>query len=275
MNQFFTLLKDNLAHALKSKKTVIFVILYVAVFGLIVHGILEAQHYLLEQIALQGGMDPELYRQTYNFLFDMLQIQSNAIVQKMATVPLYSIELFAVTIVGTPLLILLIYYDKLAQEQADGTFRYFLFRTGRSQLYWAKYASMVIEIALLTLIATLLAVLYGHYSLSFFQTSEVLRASLTYWLTGLTPLITFASMVFMFSALVRQPFLALLLSVATLIGSAILLAWLPQLSPFYLEYWKGFFLPGTDLLLKSIFIYLIFTLACSLIGFFIFRRRNL
>lgn len=275
MTQFLTLLKDNLSHALKSKKTIIFVILYVAVFGLIVHGILEAQRYLLEQIALQGGLDPELYRETYNFLFDMLQIQSNAIVQKMATVPLYSIELFAVMIIGTPLLILLIYYDKLAQEQADGTFRYFLFRTSRTKLYWAKYASMIIEIALLTLIATLLAVLYGHYSLNFFQTAEVLKASLTYWLTGLTPLITFASMVFMFSALVRQPFLALLLSVATLIASVVLLAWLPHLSPFYLDYWKGFFLPGTDLLFKSISIYLIFTLICSLTGFFIFKRRNL
>lgn len=275
MQSFFILLKDNLAHALKSKKTIIFVILYVAVFGLIVHGILEAQRYLLEQIALQGGLDPELYRESYNFLFDMLQIESNAIVQKMATVPLYSIELFAVTIIGTPLLILLIYYDKLAQESADGTFRYFLFRTSRAKLYWAKYLSMVIEISLLTLIATLLAILYGHYSLNFFQTAEVLKASLAYWLTGLTPLITFASMVFMFSALVRQPFLALLLSGVAIIAALIMLALAPKLSPFYLDYWKGFFLPGTSLMTHSIFIYLIFATICAAIGLLIFKKRDL
>lgn len=275
MNAFFILLKDNLLHTLKSRKTLIFLGLYVAVFGLIVHAINEAQRELFQRLAEQGGMNQMLYIQGYNFLFDLLEIESNAIVQKMATIPFYSIQLFAILLLGTPLLILMIYYDKLAQETSEGTFRYFLFRVSRARLYWAKFASMIIEVALLTLLATLLAILYGHFSLNFFQTSEILKWSLTYWLAGLTPLLTFASMVFMFSTLVKQPFFALLLSVVTLVGAAMMLGWIPELSPFYLDYWKGFFLPGTDFMLKSILIYLIFMTTCALVGFFIFKKRDL
>ena len=275
MYQFFILLKDNLLHALKSKKTIIFLILYLAVFALIVHALKEAQKELFEQLALNGGLDMDLYREGYNFLFDLLKIESNEIIQKMATVPLFSIELLAVLLLGTPLLILLVYYDKLAQETADGTFRYFLFRTSRAKLYWAKFASMVIEIGILTFLATLLAVLYGYLTLDFFPLKPIFNASVTYWLAGLTPLITFASLVFMLSALVKQPFLALLFSGVAVIAALIMLAWIPEISPFNLDYWKGFFLPGTSYMVKSVFIYLGFTTLCAGTGFIIFKKRDL
>ncbi len=178
-------------------------------------------------------------------------------------------------LLGTPALILMIHYDKLAQENYDGTFRYYLFRTSRAKIYWSKFASALAEIALITLTATLIAVLYGHFKLDNFDTLKVLGYSLKYWLAGITPLLAFSSMVFMFSSWVKRPFLALLLSAATVIGAGVIMNWYPWMSPFNLDYWKGLFVPGTQLMLNSVLIYLGYTALFSTLGFLIFKKRDL
>jgi len=275
MHHFFILLKDNLIQALKSKKTLLFLVLYLCTFGLIVHGIKEAQKELFIRLAEQGGVDPALYRMGFNFAIEFLDIHGNDIIQKFLTIPLYSIELFGVLLFGTPFLILLIHYDKIAQEASDGTYRYFLFRTSRAAIYWSKFFSALIEIALITLVATILAVIYGQLTLPYFDLWEVAKASLIYWLMGLIPLLTFSSLVILCSSWVKRPFIALLLPGVAVLGAIIIMIWYPELSPFYLDYWKGLFLPGTTLMWKSIGIYLGITTAISSLGYLIFRKREL
>ena len=275
MRHFFILLKDNLIQALKSKKSILFLVLYLAIFGLIVHGIKEAQKEILLQLGEQGGIDPALSRVGFNFAVEFLDIRNNDIIQQFLSIPFYSIQLFGVLLLGTPFLIQLIHYDKIAQEVSDGTFRYQLFRTSRGNIYWAKVASALIEIAIITFIATVLAVLYGELTLTYFEFWDVMKASLTYWLMGLVPLLTFSSLVLFFSAWVKRPFIALLLPGIAVLAAFIMMAWYPHFSPFHIDYWKGFFLPNTHLMWKSIGIYLGITAVISSAGYLIFKRKDL
>lgn len=271
MRSFFALLRDNLSHALKSKKALVFLILYLTVFSVVVYGIKELQKEFFQQLTLHPGVTPVFF----NLLKEFLKLNSDQFIQALFSIPPYSLQLFAVTLFGTPLLLLLVNYDKLAQEISEGSFRYLLFRTSRAHIYWAKFASMALEIAFVTFIATLLAVLYGHFSLPFFQTAKVFKSSLIFWLAGLPFLVSFSALILLFSAGVKRPFSALLLVALALIASAVVMIWAPQLSPFYLEYWKGFFLPGTPLMLKSVLIYLGFCALFSGVGFLIFKKRDL
>lgn len=273
MHPFFILITDNLKSALKSKKAIVFLALYLILFSLVVYAIKEFQREFFQQLALQ--QNPNLTPLFFEAIKQFLRLNNDAFINALFSIPPYSLQLFAVTLFATPVLLLLVHYDKLAQEASDGTFRYLLFRTGRAQIYWAKFASIVIEIALVTFLATIFAVLYGHFSLPFFQTKEVLKASFHFWWVGLPFLISFSSLVLLFSAMVKRPFSALLLSALAVIGAALIMIWWPQLSPFYLEYWKGFFLPGTSLMFKSILIYLGFTSLFSSLGFWVFKKKDL
>jgi len=89
------------------------------------------------------------------------------------------------------------------------------------------------------------------------------------------PLITFSSLVYLFSAWVKRPFLALLFSSLATITALVILIWVPELSPFNLHYWKGFFIPGTTIMLRSVLIYLGFTAVFLGTGFLIFKKRDL
>lgn len=274
MQQFITLLKDNLTSALKSKKALVFLALYLILFSLVINGIKEFQQEFFAELAIQQATTPELMPLFFEVM-GRFSTNSGEFIGALFTIPPYSLQLFAVTLFGTPILLLMVHYDKLAQEISDGTYRYLLFRTSRAKIYWAKWGSAVLEITLVTFLATLFAVVYGHFSLSFFQTGEIFAASMRFWLAGLPFLIAFSSLVLMFSVMVRRPFTALLLSASAVVISALLLIWVPDISPFYWENWKGFFLPGTPLMIKSILIYLGYAALFSSIGFAVFRWRDL
>lgn len=273
MSQFLVLIGDNLKNALKSKKAIVFLALYLILFSLLVYAIKEVQRQFFTQLAMQGN--PEVTPMFFEVMKGFLRLNSDEFIKALFSLPVYSLQLFSVTLFGTPILLLLVHYDKIAQEISDGTYRYLLFRTSRAKIYWSKFASVAIEITIVTFLATLFAIVYGHFSLNFFQTEEVIRASLRFWLAGLPFLFSFSALVLMFSAMVKRPFSALLLSAATIICAALVMIWTPEVSPFYLEYWKGFFLPGTPLMLKSVMIYLGFTALFSGAGFLIFKNRDL
>ncbi len=88
MKAFLILFKDNLLTSLKSKKTIFFLVLYVVIFALAIHVVEEVQQEAIRRVVNQGGIDPELYRMSFNFMVEFLKLNSNDIVQSFLSVPL-------------------------------------------------------------------------------------------------------------------------------------------------------------------------------------------
>ncbi len=275
MRALYLLSKDNFLNAFRSKKAVIFLLLYVIVFGLIMYGFSHVQQEINNQFRSQGISSAQ---QDFMIQFakNFLQAENqNQVMHFLLTVPFFNIALFLVTIFGTPLLILIVKYDILAQEISDKTFRFLLFRTTKWKIYIAKFISSVLEFAVITFIAFLIAVLWAKSSISDFDWERSLSAGLYFWIISQVFLAVFMAFNMLISVMVKKPFQALLLSCLGLFTFTILPVWFDYLSPFNMVYLNGLFYGFSRELFLSLASYFIFIFLFLGLGFVIFNRKNL
>lgn len=287
MANFFVLLQDHLINSLRTKKALIFLCLYLGVFGLIAYGLFQAQNFINKELDAQGISESQR-EAVLNFsrrAVNQLDFgQQEELINFLINIPFLNIMLFAVTIFGTPFLILILNYDKISQEIYDGTLRYLLFRTSRLEIFLAKFLSGVIETAVITFTALFLALLWGSTQIEKFDFVKSFFHGVRFWFIAQVFLAIFVAFSLLFSSLFKKPFHALLTSfigfcVMGLIPLFAELHTLPSearfLSPFENFYMQGMLFDFSPQLYQSLGFFGLFTAIFLGIGYAIFYRKDL
>lgn len=288
MRNFFILTFDNLLNSFRTKRALIFLILYLGVFVLVTFSFIKATEAIEEQVQIEitksmeeQGMNPLTQKiatsmttqMAESFARDFLKTKNDQTINFLLETPFLNIMLFLVTLFGTPLLILILKYDTLTQEIYDGTLRFVLFRTSRKNIFFAKFLSGALEFAFLTLIAFLLAYLWT--GIAFNQWMKI-GIGLRFWFLAQLFLAIFVSFYLFISVIFKKPFYSLL--TACLFSLILLLAPLKirYISPFDTDYLRGFFYPYSSIEFQiMVFGYLSLIVFFLSTGFFIFKKKAL
>lgn len=273
-HQLSVLIQDQVKTSWRSKKAILFLILYLSVFLLLALGIITIQTKIFEQFKEQGITQTQ-QDIAFTFARRALRSQNNDIIAFLVDVPFINIALFLVTIFGTPLLLVLLNYDKIAQEVYDGTLRYLLFRTSRLSIYLSKFVGSIVECAVITFIALLIALLWATWQVKGLEFGPSFFYGIRFWAIGQVFLWAFIAFSLMFSSFFQKPFTALLVNAAALFGLFVLPFWIGYISPYDLNYLSGLFFPNTVELFQALGIYLIFTVIFLSIGYLRFARKDL
>ncbi len=276
MNNFIVLVKDHLVNSFKSKKGIVFLLLYLAVFLLIAYLFFKLQNNINAEFERQK-VEPS--QRVFIGMFVQGAFTQLSTDQQfndfILHIPFINIALFMVAILGTPLLILILTYDKIAQEVYDGTLRYLLFRTSRFQIYFAKFLSSAIEVAVTTFVALFIALLWGSFEIRFFDISQSMWLGLRFWLIAQPFLWVFIAFSLIFSSIFRKPFHALLTSFLVFFGLVLLPFWVHFVSPFDSYFMQGLYYPLSFELIRTLLFYTLFTIVFLGIGFSIFQKKDL
>lgn len=276
MNTFAVLVWDNLKNSFRTKKALIFLVLYLLVFGLITYGFFRIQEDIERQMMEQGIS--ELQRHFLNSFartFITQQADNSAIASFLFSVPAINIVLFFVSLIGTPLLLFILNYDKVSQEVYDGTIRYVLFRASRFQIFFAKFLSGLIECALITLVALVLGILWGSIKFKSVDFGTSISFGLRYWVIAQFFLIAFIALSLMTSSIFKKPFISLIVAFISYVAMPIIPLFLSYVSPYDRAYFEGLFFPLSAELIFSIGIYLAYAAVFLITGFLIFKRKDL
>lgn len=270
------LIWDNLKNSLRTKKAIVFLILYLAVFGLIMYAFFYVQENIERQLSEQGFSD---YQRIFITGFGRSIIRNNieneAVVNFLFSVPPINIIMFFVTLIGTPLLLFILNYDKVSQEIYDGTIRYFLFRVSRFQLYSSKFLSSVIECAAITFIALFLGILWASIRYRSVDFVESIGYGLRYWLIAQFFLVVFIAFSLMASSIFKKPFVALIVSFVSYLVMAVIPFFVAYVSPYDAVYFEGLFFNNSPQLFISLAAYLGFAAVFLTTGYLIFKRADL
>ncbi len=252
----------------------LFLILYLSVFLLLALGFIHIQARILEQFEQQGITQTQ-QNLAFGFAKNALRSQNNQVIDFLINVPFINLALFLVTIFGTPLLVMLLNYDKIAQEVYDGTLRYLLFRVSRFQLYLTKFLGSLVECALITLVALLFALVWASFQLKGLDFGVTLAYGIRFWAIGQVFLSVFVAFAMMFSTFFKKPFTALIVGATVLFLLFILPFWIDYLSPYDVKYLTGLFYNNSLELAETLGVYVLFTILFWLIGWWNFSRKDL
>ena len=275
MKKFLILLSDNLVNSWRTKKGILFLVIYTAVFLLCAYAIIDMIHTVESQMEMMGI--PEAQKQFVTEFGRLIVINSirNEVINYLMSIPFINIPLSLVSLFGTPLLILLLKYDVISQENYEHTARFLLFRCKRLQIYLAKYLSSVIEIMILTFTALFIALIWAAFSVENFSFAESFKAGLHLFIVSQLMFSAITAIVQLVSVAVKKPVTGLLISAAALIFLLIIPVWVSWVSPFDINYTGGLFAGKSTPLLVSIAGYLGFNLLFLSAGFLIYRRKNI
>ncbi len=269
MYLFLVILSDHLKQAFRSKKAIVFLALYLAVFFFIAHNILELQRTVSEGLDEQGSGVKLI-------VMGLLRANTDpTLVKFLDTVPFMNVALFFVSIFGTPILLLIQNYDKISQDVYDGTIRYVAFRSKRWQIYTAKFASSVLECALVTLLAIVPAVIWAKLKIPRFDFNESIMFGLRYWAIALVFLSVICAFSLMWSSILRKPFSVLIASFVGLFALMLIPVWVPYASPFDGYYTRGLMQNMGFEFFASIGAYLGFCLLFFGVGFVVFQKKDI
>lgn len=272
---FFLLLREFTISSLKTRKAIIFLVLYLAVFGLVMFAFFKGMEQVTIQFSAQGISQ---FQQQFAYALASSVIRGSAetspIVAYLAGLHPVVIFQYFVMLIGTPIFILLVGYDKIAQEVYDGTIRYITFRTSRLTYYLAKFCSGLLENALVTLIATVAICTWATFWLPGFTLEMSLPAIIRLWLIAQIFLLVPTAGVLMVSGIFRKPFAALVASFSLAIAILISNIWIPYLSPLDGIVFSGLFFDLSPELLGSLAVYFCMSVGYLLIGFFFFSRKD-
>jgi ABC-type transport system involved in multi-copper enzyme maturation permease subunit len=277
MRTFLILVWDNLKNSLRTRKAFVFLLFYLLVFGLIAYGFFTIQENIDTQIQQQhvSGLQKSFM---LNFGRTVIAnaTDDSAVVQFLFLVPLINIVFFFVSLIGTPLLIFILNYDKIAQEVYDGTIRYILFRASRFQIFFAKFTSSMIECSLITFIALVLGVLWGSIR---FPHSVHFDASMSYgiryWVIAQFFLATFVALSLMASAIFKKPFVALIFCFTCYVLMPGIPLVVRFVSPYDHLYFEGLFFHNSPELIFSLAVYTAYAALLLTTGYQIFKRKDL
>ena len=277
MNNFLILLKDNFLTSLRTKKAILFLILYLGVFWLIIYGIIKTQAEIYAKFSEQR-ISQEHQRIITGFARNFLRSNSGEnveLVNFLLSVSFFNIALFCVTIFGTPLLILILKYDVVTQEFYDKTLRFLTPRVARWKIILAKFFSGFLEISVFTFLAFLVGIFLANVNLSDFDLTKSFRAGIWFWGVSQAFLMVFLSFAIFISTVVKKPFFALLFSIIGNLFFLIIPSWINFLSPFDMKFIVGLFHDFSAELWYSILVYLVFSVVFLSGAIFIFNRKNL
>lgn len=276
MRTFLILTWDNLKGSLQTKKALIFLALYLLIFALISYGFFTLQAEIEEQILAQGvsGIQRDFM---IDFATNVIQNQTenNFLMQFLFDIPPINIMLFFVSLIGTPILLFIINYDKISQEIYDGTIRYLLFRASRFKIFFAKFLSSFLECSLITLFAVFIGVLWGSLRFDSVDFSESMSYGLRFWMISQFFLSVFVALSLLASSIFKKPFTSLIVCFLIFIAMPILAYFFPYISPFETEYFKGLFFHNSYQLFFSLAVYTLYTAIFLSIGYSIFKRKDL
>jgi len=276
MNKFLVLVWDNLKNSLRTKRALIFLALYLVVFGLITYAFFQIQNEIEKQLAEQdiSGFQREFMT---NFAQNAIVngANNNAVVQFLFKVPPLNIVLFLVSLVGTPILLFILNYDKVSQEIYDGTIRYLLFRASRWQIFFAKFVSSLIECAGITLIALFMGVSWASVKFQSVDFALSLQYGLRYWFIAQFFLLVFVAYSLMTSAIFKKPFTSLVVSFVGWIVMIVVPFFVSYIPPYDPKFFEGLFFHNSLELIFSLMIYLLFTAVFLAGGYQIFKRNDL
>lgn len=275
MKKLLILTKDSIVNTVTSKRAIVFLILYTGIFLLIAYGFMELQLELQKQMKAFGVSENQ-ERMVTEIAKAFFKAQANnELVNYLLSVPFFNVALFFVSIFGTPLLIIILKYDILAQERYDGTLRFLLFRVSRLKIIASRFVSSLFEIMFLTLIAFLAAFFWAALRIPDFPLLKSFLTGLYFW--GVSQLYFSVIIAFsmLFSTFVKKPITALILGFLTLFGLSILPIWVPAVSPLDLVHLGGLLAGPSISLLLSALVYLFYTGLFLLAGYFIFKRKDL
>lgn len=273
--RFRILCGDAFRHSLRSRRALIFLLLYLAVFLFIAYQFINIQE-RYDTTLTEHGLNSRHKKIVTAVARALFRTQAGSpLVDYLLTVPYFNIMLALVSIFGTPLLILFWKYDVLAQEIYDRTTRFLVFRASRLEFLLARYASGMMEVFLLTLVAFFLSMLWASATLSDFEWTKSFTKGFSLLLTSQAFFSVILALTVMCSTIVRRPLSALLLSFGGILFLLLMTAWLPLLSPFASLYFRGLFAGIAGNLVPTIIVYALFTGLFLRIGYSILRRRDL
>lgn len=270
------LIWDNLKNSLRTKKAIIFLALYLLVFWLILSLFFSFHASWDEQINRQGISS---FQKTLmsTFVTDTFEnaSENSPMLQFMMNVPPVNVVLFIVSLIGTPLLLFIMNYDKISQEVYDGTIRYLLFRVSRLKIFLAKFLSSLIECSTITLLALVLGVALASARFESVHFIVSMSYGIRYWFISLFFLMVFLAFSLMTSAIFKKPFTSLIVCFVFYAFMPFLPTLVPYISPFDGAYFNGLFFNNSFRLLFSLLIYLFFTGILFGTGYYIFKKEDL
>lgn len=276
MRSLFILVKDQLKNAFRTKKVILFLLLYLGAFLGSMWIFFEIQKEIALQFEQQNiGTFQREFMTRFALQALSAQAENSILLDFLLNVPVVHVILFLVSIIGTPLLILLLGYDKIAQEVYDGTIRYLVFRTSRLFIFLSKFISSILEIAFVTGMVTLTGIFWASIAFPDITLQKSFLFGLRFWSISLFFLSPFIAYSLMCSALFKKPFLALISSFVGWFALILLPIWVPYVSPYDGTYMQGLFYPMSYALLSSLLGYSLFSLLFLLIGYTVFSKRDL
>lgn len=276
MTAFWILTWDNLKNSLRAKKAMIFLVLYLLVFGLITYVFFNVQNHIEEQILAQGASSLQVSFMS-NFVKNVLTNvgDGSKVIDFLFNVPPINIVLFFVSLIGTPFLLFIINYDRVSQEIYDGTIRYILFRATRFKIFFAKFFSGLLECSLITLLALFLGILWGSLKYSSVDFTVSMTYGLRYWFIAQVFLAVFVACTLLASAIFKKPFTSLVFCFIFYVFLVIIQFFIPYISPYDSVYFEGLFFHNSLPLLFSLAVYAGFTAIFLTAGYQIFKRKDL
>lgn len=273
---FWTLTYDNLKNSLRTRKAMIFLVLYLLVFGLLTYAFFRIQANIDDQIK-SHGMSSFQVSFLSGFLHSIVSTSANnsSVVDFIFTIPPININLYFVSLIGTPLLIFILNYDKVSQEIYDGTIRFMVFRASRLKIFLSKFFSGMIECAAITLLATVLGITWASLSFESVNFMQSLGLGIRYWFLAQFFLAAFVAFSLMASAIFKKPFTSLIFSFVSYVAMPVIRFFVPFVSPYDPFYFDKLFFPNSLDLLFGVLIYLLYTMIFLNIGFYLFKKTDL
>ena len=260
-----TLLLFDLRHSVFAIKGLVFLIPFFLFWFVFLYTLKDGAAYWLSS---NEGM----LLATWLFDFD---VANSLFLQHSPTLSLYLV--LAITMM--PFFVMLGAHDQLASDSARGPIRFLLTRCTRYEIYLSRFLSSLVLIGLAMSIVTLVAILIA------LKTDNNTLPEIVHYgiLSGLTlivyatPFVAFMSIISAFTSSALGSLLAAFSLYCVLLG--IIFYYYMDISfiTFLLPSATRTYLYSTDLQLFSIAIcsLLLYTLVYSLIGWLLFRRRNL
>jgi ABC-type transport system involved in multi-copper enzyme maturation permease subunit len=212
--------------ALKSGRVLVLLILFVLFVGLaltIVGGINHQLNAKFEQLSAAGADSPEVRAAAKEQLAagkkDFLKTfitDDQAMLDSLAALPLVLLVVFKLTLRFLPLFIALMGFDQLAGEVGPKSVRYLVVRVRRSSIILGKLLSQATLFGLLLIICTVLMVLVSKILNPEFAAADVALWTGKLVLSSFTLSVAYLALTALFSALVRQGSVALVLNVIAL-----------------------------------------------------------
>lgn len=275
MRKLLILVLDDLLGSFRSKKAILFLVLYLGIFFAFYYGFIRLEGKIVGELENRGFHEPTRRAASAAVTGVLREKDDTKIVDFLLAAPYFNTAIFVLSIFCTPGLILLLRYDVPVREIGDGTLRFLTFRVSRSGFLLARFLGGVLEFALITLAAHAAAIVWVKIQVPLFPAGVSWRAGFFFWLRLQFFFSVFIALAILVSVTARRPILSLLLSVLAVLALFFLPLWTDYLSPFDIKYISGLFSGPGFPFYRTLGAYLGFAALFFGVGVLIFRRKNL